>query len=77
MKGVKKTKVECVFCKARTIFVTESTIERGSKIHKRLRVKGGFFLVSSYTNRLPICLDCWARVSDQLEKPNPLRALLI
>jgi len=77
MSGVRKTKVKCAFCEARVISVTESTIERTGKVHKRLKVKGGYFLTTSYTGRLPICSDCWARVSDQLEKPDPIRALLV
>lgn len=64
-RGIKKTKVKCAFCEARVIFVTESIMERMGKIHKRLKVEGGYFLVKSYTSRLPICLNCWAKVSDQ------------
>ena len=77
MRSVKKTKVKCAFCGANTIFVTESTIEREGKIHKRLKVRCGYFLVSNYTARLPVCSDCWTRASNLLEKPNPLRALLV
>ena len=66
-RGVKKTKARCAFCEAKTIFITESTIERSGKIHRRLKVKGGYFLIASYTSRLPICSNCWARVTSLME----------
>ncbi len=68
MRGVKKTNAKCAFCGAKTISVTESTMERGGKIYKRLKVKGGYFLINKHSSRLSICSNCWARASNQLEK---------
>ena len=65
MKAVKVTKVHCAFCGEKVVKRESFAFRMGTKIRK-LRVTNGYLVITSYSNQLPICKNCWQKVIDLL-----------
>lgn len=81
MKGKKPKlwkRVRCSFCKASTIHIRETVVQRGLYSGKKLLVHGGKLIMGSMSNRTPICDNCLNKSFVFLkETADPLRALLV
>ena len=66
----KKIKAVCGFCKESEIHITENYSDFRGKRHKKIKVTGGYLVITTYNHYKPICSRCWPRAMALLESPD-------
>jgi len=64
---MKERKLKCSFCEAKVIKIREGFAFRMGLRIRKIRITGGYLLISTFNSRLPICSNCWYKASVYLE----------